>query len=147
MGIWQYSPDLMGSSAQNYPILNEVPQQLVSVAFIEISDAFHWSFIYLFYLFTILMKFVFLLRPVEKRQFWLGQRQRAIGHWVEGQWFKISYRADSRFAPSQWETPLLCNDVSHWLGTSLESAPSYWGGGVLSLFLSWVFRINEALIT
>ena len=33
-----------------------------------------------------------------------------------------SCRADSRFAPSQWETALLCNDVSHWLGTSLESA-------------------------
>ena len=28
----------------------------------------------------------------------------------------------SRFAPSQWETPLLCNDVSHWLGACLESA-------------------------
>ena len=32
------------------------------------------------------------------------------------------YRADSRFAPRQWETALLCNDVSYWLGTSLESA-------------------------
>ena len=31
-------------------------------------------------------------------------------------------RADSRFAPRQWETALLCNDVSHWLGASLESA-------------------------
>ena len=31
-------------------------------------------------------------------------------------------RADSRFVRSQWETVLLCNDVSHWLGTSLESA-------------------------
>ena len=31
-------------------------------------------------------------------------------------------RADSRFAPSQWKTALLCNDVSHWLSTSLESA-------------------------
>ena len=31
-------------------------------------------------------------------------------------------RADSRFAPSQWETVLLCNNVSHWLDTSLESA-------------------------
>ena len=31
-------------------------------------------------------------------------------------------RADSRFAPSQWERALLCNDVSHWLGASLESA-------------------------
>ena len=31
-------------------------------------------------------------------------------------------RADSRFAPSQWETALLCNDVSRWLGANLESA-------------------------
>ena len=30
--------------------------------------------------------------------------------------------ADSRFAPSQWETTLLCNDVSYWLCASLESA-------------------------
>ena len=36
------------------------------------------------------------------------------------------HRADSRLAPSQWETSLLCNDVSHWLGANLESAlPSY----------------------
>ena len=34
------------------------------------------------------------------------------------------YRADSRFAPNQWETPLLCN-VSHWLGANLESALHY----------------------
>ena len=31
-------------------------------------------------------------------------------------------RADPRFAPNQWETALLCNDVSHWLGANLESA-------------------------
>ena len=31
-------------------------------------------------------------------------------------------RAESRFAPSQWETVLLCNNVSHWVGASLESA-------------------------
>ena len=29
--------------------------------------------------------------------------------------------ADSRFVPSQWERALLRNDVSHWLGTNLES--------------------------
>ena len=34
----------------------------------------------------------------------------------------ICCRADSRFAPSQWETSLLCNAVSHWLGANLESA-------------------------
>ena len=31
-------------------------------------------------------------------------------------------RADCRFASSQWETALLCNDVSHWRGASLESS-------------------------
>ena len=34
------------------------------------------------------------------------------------------FRAESRLAPSQWEAALLCNDASHWLGTSLESALS-----------------------
>ena len=34
----------------------------------------------------------------------------------------IQNRADFRIAPSQWETALLCNDDSHWLGSSLESA-------------------------
>ena len=34
----------------------------------------------------------------------------------------IGFRADSRFAPSQWETAFLCNDVYHWLGANLESA-------------------------
>ena len=32
------------------------------------------------------------------------------------------YKADSRFAPSQWETSLQSNAVSHWLGANLESA-------------------------
>ena len=31
-------------------------------------------------------------------------------------------RADSRLAPSQWETSLQSNVVSHWLGANLESA-------------------------
>ena len=37
----------------------------------------------------------------------------------------IKYRGDSRFATSQWEMALLCNDVFHWLGASLESALEY----------------------
>ena len=32
------------------------------------------------------------------------------------------YRTDSRCGPSHWETALLCNDVSQWLGASLELA-------------------------
>ena len=34
--------------------------------------------------------------------------------------FHFWFRADSRFAPSQWETALLCNDVSYWLGANLQ---------------------------
>ena len=36
-----------------------------------------------------------------------------------------SYRADSRLAPSQWETSLQSNAIFHWLGAHLESALSY----------------------
>ena len=43
-----------------------------------------------------------------------------------------SCRVDSRFAPSQWETVLLFNDASHWLGTNLESTL------LLPIFGSWV---------
>ena len=41
-----------------------------------------------------------------------------------GLWEGIQYksRADSKFASSQWETALLGNDVSHWLGANLKSA-------------------------
>ena len=31
-------------------------------------------------------------------------------------------RTDSRFAPSQRDSTLLCNEISHWLDASLESA-------------------------
>ena len=34
----------------------------------------------------------------------------------------IHIRADSRLAPSQWETSLRSNAVSHWLGANLKSA-------------------------
>ena len=39
-------------------------------------------------------------------------------------WYSIQLnnRADSKLAPSQWEMALFCNDVSHWLGASLESS-------------------------
>ena len=37
-------------------------------------------------------------------------------------WQTDKHRADSRFAPSQWEKALLCNNVSRWLGPKLESA-------------------------
>ena len=38
------------------------------------------------------------------------------------QFHQHMHRADSTFAPSQWETLLQSNAVSHWLGANLESA-------------------------
>ena len=44
---------------------------------------------------------------------------------AESQYNKVWYRADFRLAPSQWETSLQSNAVSHWLGANLESALWY----------------------
>ena len=33
---------------------------------------------------------------------------------------ECNHGTDSGFAPSQWETALLCNDVSHWLGANMK---------------------------
>ena len=47
----------------------------------------------------------------------------AVATFTEYQWLhRSNIRAYSQFAPSKWETALLSNDVSHWLGASLESA-------------------------
>ena len=51
-------------------------------------------------------------------------------------------RADFRFAPSQWETALLCNDVSHWLGASLESALDHRQAKSMAEMCSYVQGIN-----
>ena len=37
-------------------------------------------------------------------------------------WSSLLHKADSRLAPSQWETSLQSNAVSHWLGANLGSA-------------------------
>ena len=50
-------------------------------------------------------------------------------------------RADAKFAPSQWEAVLLCNEVSHWLGTNRESTlvvPPYdavWNDAMLHTYV------------
>ena len=45
------------------------------------------------------------------------------------------YRADSLLVSSHWETALLCNDVSHWLGANLESALWYEPGKPMCPYL------------
>ena len=48
------------------------------------------------------------------------QGHSKLTHCPREKWW-IYCRADSRFVSSQWETALICNNVSHWLGTRLES--------------------------
>ena len=45
-----------------------------------------------------------------------------VGRYMKDQCNKGVLRTDSTLAPSQWETSLQSNGVSHWLGTNLESA-------------------------
>ena len=40
--------------------------------------------------------------------------------WHRNYQLKINIRDKTRYAPSQWETSLHCNKVSHWLGTYLD---------------------------
>ena len=58
----------------------------------------------------------------------------------------IEFKADSRFVTSQWETVLLCNDVSHWLDANRESVLklSTWIAGHTSLRrrTRWVYRLS-----
>ena len=55
---------------------------------------------------------------LQKLQHWWNKKKSGI------KLFDI-HRADSRFAPSQWGTALLCNDVYHWLGANIEPALLY----------------------
>ena len=61
--------------------------------------------------------------------------------------------ADSRFAPSQWETSLQKNTASHWLGANLESrfAPSQWETSLQSNAAShWLganLGVHEGVLT
>ena len=48
--------------------------------------------------------------------------------WVREGIRAIKYRTDSRLAPSQWETSLQSNTVSHWQDTNLELVLKYTPG-------------------
>ena len=58
----------------------------------------------------------------------------SLAHWLHTD---IMISADSRLAPSQWETSLQSNDVSHWLGANLQNHPWRWWHGN-------AFGVNES---
>ena len=44
-----------------------------------------------------------------------------LGFYMAVMWYIHDIMRDqSRYSPSQWETSLQCNDISHWLGTYLD---------------------------
>ena len=66
------------------------------------------------------------------RPYWVSLQGAHKRHYTACQWgcymgwlLCIITRADSRLAPSQWETLLQSNALSHWLGANLESALHY----------------------
>ena len=66
-----------------------------------------------------------------KQIFWTNEFSWDLSlRWVSDSYNTLQHpagyiRADSRFAPSQWETSSQSNAISHWLGTNLESALLY----------------------
>ena len=46
----------------------------------------------------------------------------SIGHIAVVELGAMTFRADSRLVPSQWDTSLQSNVVCHWLGANLDSA-------------------------
>ena len=73
----------------------------------------------------------------QVKQPWLLSDSKSYSEMSSSTWFKpcwtlnslgltwisvLYHRADSRLAPSQWETSLQSNAVSHWLGANIESA-------------------------
>ena len=57
-----------------------------------------------------------------------GTEEERVYWWCSDEKFYLhtQFMVDSRFAPSQWETVLLCSEVFHWLGANLESALIYY---------------------
>ena len=63
-------------------------------------------------------------------------------------WHACGYssKADSRFVPSQWETALLCNDVSHWVGANLESTLSSIAKNVFNIDTRCTYQVHQQAV-
>ena len=59
----------------------------------------------------------------------------------------VTFTTDSRFVLSQWEMALLCNKVSHWLGTTLELDLTFdWLANLTYYSYLHIIYINERQI-
>ena len=86
---------------------------------------------------------------LERPQSWVASSERNLVFLLSSWQFRfmnvVNYRSDSRFASSQWETPLLCNAVSHWLGASLESDLQFQEKGSQAICNTHTIRISVIL--
>ena len=83
----------------------------------------HWNFnrdLYIFISENVFQNVVCKMTSISSRPLWVR-----AWHEIHPIRCAIWGRADSRFGSNQWETALLCSNVSHWLGANLESA--LWG--------------------
>ena len=100
-----------------------------SVPLFKCLTVLEFSFI-LFDLCLLITFFNFIMNYVPIVTFWIFTYHKIWilsimfcfiwSYWII--YFLACFRADSRLAPSQWETSLQINVVSHWLGANLESA-------------------------
>ena len=121
-GWWGHSHTLMGWGTYLWYIYYLWCHILGSF---DVARLCFWSLV------TILVTYIFeyiVLQLSSLTVSWHGKALH-ISHYKILWWATTGHqwicRADSRFVPSQWETVLLCNNVSHWLGANLESALDY----------------------
>ena len=107
--------------------VNTLRRPLQNGPHLQTTFSLSWLKIIMFFFFlTNSLKFIS-IAPINKKPVFL----RLIACYRSGN--KIvwtNHRVDSRFVPSQWETSLQSNAVSHWLCANLESALGYASTGL-----------------
>ena len=94
----------------------------------DLFPKFQWRFLGFFLIFFFIFRAVSTSNMIVPIQLAMDTSPCMDGILMVG----INDRADSRFAPSQWEMALLCNSVSHWLCNSV----SHWLGASLGSALN-----------
>ena len=92
---------------------NTAPRQILFILFFAITLGVGWN----------------MIRASHERYIVWIHKCSVYMSWIHHIWSDVTviirYSADARFVPSQWETSLQSNTVSHWLGANLASALRY----------------------
>ena len=143
--MWFYSWVLQKNSwtHQTKLIISHLYLLMISPDITHIWNSYHISYM----INASLQLAIEILQPCTEPSIWQLIRQTeevTAKSKMDFLWIWIICRADSKFAPSQWETSLQSNDVSHWLGTNLESALicekllQLWNRSIVCVFDKWI---------